>query len=115
MYSRGCSGHPAPCVRALTLWVLVWRQVDAPWEERWQASQVMAMEVAVLQALEWRVGAATAPDFLDRLLHVANVGRDAAGCLLDPTTAHAARNTANSLIMTALLGEPLCRARVRQL
>ena len=64
------------------------------------------MEVAVLQALEWRGGAATAPHFLDRLLHVANVGRDAAGQLQDPTTAHAARNTANSLIMTALLGAP---------
>jgi hypothetical protein len=80
--------------------------VDAPWEEPWQASQVMAMELAVLQALEWKVGAATAPDFLDRLLHVANVGRDSRGHLVDSTTAHAARNTGNSLVMTALMGAP---------
>lgn len=64
----------------------------------------MAMELAVLQALEWRVGGSSSAAFLDRLLHVVGVGRNAAGCLEDPSTAHAARDTAKSLIMSALLG-----------
>lgn len=80
-------------------------QVDASWGEPWQPSQLMAMELAVLQAVEWRVGAATALDFLDLLLLVANVGRDAAGNLVDPKRTHAARNTANSLVMAALQDE----------
>lgn len=81
-------------------------QVDAPWEKLWEPSQVMAMELAVLQALGWRVGAApTAPYFLDRLIHVVHVERDAGGRLVDYVTA--ARNTAGSLVMTALMGTPL--------
>lgn len=93
-------------LRLESQWLL---QVDAPWEEPWQASQVMAMELAVLQALEWRVGGSSSAAFLDRLLHVAGVGRDAAGCLHDPATAHATRNTAKSVIMSALLGTYLCK------
>lgn len=62
------------------------------------------MELAVLQALDWRVGAPTALDFLDLLLLEANVGRDAAGRLVDSKITHAARNTARGLIMSALQG-----------
>ena len=63
------------------------------------------MELAVLCAIDWRVQAgASAPEFLDRLLHVANVGRDASGQLLQPQVVHAARSTAKSLIAAALHG-----------
>jgi len=93
----------------LTLASLWLPQVDAPWDEPWQASQVMAMELAVLQALEWRVGGSSSAAFLDRLLHVAGVGRDAAGCLHDPATAHNTRNSAKSFITSALLGMYGCK------
>lgn len=79
-------------------------QVDAPWGTAWHAGKVMAMDLAVLHALEWRMGAVTAPDFLECLLLVANVGRDATGHLMDSKATHAARNTANLIIVTALQG-----------
>ena len=66
----------------------------------------MGMELAVLRAIDWRVQAgASAPEFLDRLLHVANVGREFSCQLLDSQVVHAARNTAKSLIAAALHGE----------
>ena len=92
-------GDCKTCVRTMVM------QVEAPWFPLFSAAHVMAMELAVLRALDWRVQAgALAPDFLDRLLHVANVSRDARGQLVEPHAAHAARNTAKSLIIAALHG-----------
>ena len=82
-------------------------QVEAPWEPLFSAADIMGMELAVLSAIDWRVQAgALAPEFLDRLLHVANVRSDG-GQNLQPHVVIATRNTAKSLIVAALHGERL--------
>ena len=78
-------------------------QAAAPWE-LFQASQVMAMELAVLRTLNWRINAVTAPQCLDRLLCLIQLGRNAGGRLVDPDMANAARKTAKALVCRALSG-----------
>lgn len=62
------------------------------------------MEIDVLDSLGWASHCATAADFLDRLLAVAGVGRDASGELLPDGVADAVRMKAQQLVFQSLLG-----------
>ena len=69
------------------------------WLTNFSAGQIRDMELTVLGALDWRPMSATAPDFLDRLLAVADVGRH--GIAITDTV----RTSAICTIVDALLGE----------
>mmetsp|Transcript_16462 Transcript_16462/g.49307 ORF Transcript_16462/g.49307 Transcript_16462/m.49307 type:complete len:358 (-) Transcript_16462:829-1902(-) len=73
------------------------------WNPTFTVAQIGNMEIDVLDSLGWASHCATAADFLDRLLAVAGVGRDASGELLPDGVADAVRMKAQQLVFQSLL------------
>lgn len=79
------------------------------WSTSFSAAQIRGMELMVCSTLDWRMHCATAVDFMDCLLCLANVGRHPDGTLLDGgRPADRVRSLAHTLIFETLAGEGAC-------
>lgn len=74
------------------------------WSSDYTSDEILSMEWAVLDKLNWRFGDFTATDFIDQMLILANVGRDVRGTLHGDQTAVAVRAAAHRMVFNALHG-----------
>jgi hypothetical protein len=82
-------------------------QVDTEiWSTSFSAGQIRGMELMICSTLDWRMHCATAVDFMDCLLCLANVGRRPDGTLADGgRPAARIRSMAHKLLLDTLAGD----------